>query len=76
VSRVPPATCAVRRFLALPFPVRFQKYATWKAFWRVVVDGRKAAVVAAELGLSPAAVYKHRERVLRRLRQELRGLLD
>jgi RNA polymerase sigma-70 factor, ECF subfamily len=49
---------------------------TWKACWEVVVNGRPAAGVAADLGLSVEAVYAANYRVLRRLRQELRGLLD
>jgi RNA polymerase sigma-70 factor (ECF subfamily) len=49
---------------------------TWKACWQLIVDGRRAADVAAELGLTAAAVYAARSRVLRRLRNELRGLLD
>jgi RNA polymerase sigma-70 factor (ECF subfamily) len=47
---------------------------TWRAFRRVVLDGRKAAAVAAELGTSVNAVLLAKSRVLRRLRQELRGL--
>ena len=50
--------------------------ATWKACWEVVVEGRTAADVAAELGLSVGAVYAAKFRVLGRLRQELIGLLD
>jgi RNA polymerase sigma-70 factor (ECF subfamily) len=50
--------------------------ATWKAFWEQVVVGRPAAAVAAELGLTPGAVYAARFRVLDRLRRELDGLLD
>lgn len=49
---------------------------TWQAFWGVVVDGRPAAEVAADLGLTVNAVYLARSRVLRRLREELAGLLD
>jgi len=49
---------------------------TWKAFWGVVVDGRPVAVVGKEQGLSTNAVYLARGRVLRRLREALRGLLD
>jgi RNA polymerase sigma-70 factor (ECF subfamily) len=48
----------------------------WKACWEVVVAGRPAAEVAAELGVSVEAVYTAKSRVLRRLRQELAGLLD
>jgi RNA polymerase sigma-70 factor (ECF subfamily) len=50
--------------------------ATWKACWGVVVGGRPAAEVAAELGLSVAGVYAAKHRVLGRLRQELAGLFE
>jgi RNA polymerase sigma-70 factor (ECF subfamily) len=50
--------------------------ATWKACWEYVVNGRPAAEVAAELGLSVGAVHAARFRILTRLRQELQGLLD
>ena len=50
--------------------------ATWKAFWESEVAGRPVAEVAAELGLTPNAVYLARSRVLRRLREELDGLLE
>ena len=50
--------------------------ATWKACWLLVVEGRSGAEVAAELGMTVDAVYAARSRVLRRLRQELDGLLD
>lgn len=49
---------------------------TWQAFWRVVVEARPAADVAAELGISRNAVYIAKSRVLERLKQELAGLLD
>ena len=48
----------------------------WKACWETIVAGRPTATVAAELGISPAAVRVARSRVLHRLRQELRGLLE
>ncbi len=47
---------------------------TWKAFWRVTVDGQSAASVAEELGVSSNAVYLAKSRVLRRLRDELDDL--
>jgi RNA polymerase sigma-70 factor, ECF subfamily len=50
--------------------------ATWKACWETAVQGRPAAQVGAELGLSVPAVYAATSRVLRRLRQELRGFMD
>jgi RNA polymerase sigma-70 factor (ECF subfamily) len=49
---------------------------TWRACWETVVSGRPAADVAQELGISVNAVYLARSRVLRRLRQELEGMLD
>jgi RNA polymerase sigma-70 factor (ECF subfamily) len=49
---------------------------TWQACWKQVVEGRSAAEVAAELGISEGAAYVAKCRVLRRLRQELDGLLE
>lgn len=49
---------------------------TWKAFWGVVVEERTAAEVAAELGMTPNAVYIARSRVLGRLRAEFGELLS
>ncbi len=49
---------------------------TWRAFWEMVVADRPAAEVAAELGVTVNAVYLAKGRVLRRLREELEGLLD
>jgi RNA polymerase sigma-70 factor (ECF subfamily) len=64
----------VRR--ALEMMQREFRPATWKACWEQVVQGRSAAEVAAELGLSVNAVYVARSRVLRRLREYLDQLLD
>jgi RNA polymerase sigma-70 factor (ECF subfamily) len=47
---------------------------TWQAFWRVTVEGQSPADVAADLGLTPGAVYIAKSRVLKRLRQEFDGL--
>jgi RNA polymerase sigma-70 factor (ECF subfamily) len=41
---------------------------SWQAFWRTAVDGRAGKEVAAELGLTIAAVYHARSRVLARLK--------
>jgi RNA polymerase sigma-70 factor (ECF subfamily) len=49
---------------------------TWQAFRRQVLEGAKPADVAAELGLSVNAVVLAKFRVMRRLRQELQGLID
>jgi RNA polymerase sigma-70 factor (ECF subfamily) len=43
---------------------------TWQAFWMVSIEGRPAAHVADELGMTAAAVYKAKYRVIRRFRQE------
>jgi RNA polymerase sigma-70 factor (ECF subfamily) len=43
---------------------------TWQMFWRSVIDGSPTAAVAAESGVSEAAVRQARSRVLRRLRAE------
>lgn len=45
--------------------------ATWQAFWRTGVDGRKPRDVAAELGLTIGAVYIARSRVMTRLREKI-----
>ncbi|WP_010585951.1 RNA polymerase sigma factor [Schlesneria paludicola] len=44
---------------------------TWQAFWSVVIEGRLAADVAADLNMTPGAVRVAKSRVLLRLRQEL-----
>ena len=49
---------------------------TWKACLEFVVSGKSVQEVAAELGITVKAVYMAKFRVLRRLRQELEGLLD
>lgn len=49
--------------------------ATFRAFWATAVEGRPAAEVAAELGVTAAVVYQAKSRLLRRLRLEYEGLL-
>src|SRR5262245_24749444 len=49
---------------------------TWKAFWRMAVDDQAAADVGHELGMAANAVHQAKFRVLRRLRQEMAGLVD
>lgn len=49
---------------------------TWRAFRETAMHGRPPGDVAAELGISRNAVYVARCRVLRRLHEELDGLLD
>jgi len=50
--------------------------ADWKAFWGLTVEGRAAADLARELGQTPAAVFSAEARVVRRVRQELAGLVE
>jgi RNA polymerase sigma-70 factor (ECF subfamily) len=64
----------VARALALLEP-EFQP-ATWQAFRQYAVLGRAPAAVGAELGLSVNAVYLAKSHVMRRLREQLAGLID
>ncbi|WP_435007868.1 RNA polymerase sigma factor [Tundrisphaera lichenicola] len=50
--------------------------ATWHAFEATVRQGRPAAEVAAELGLTVNAVLIAKSRILKRLRQKAAGLID
>jgi RNA polymerase sigma-70 factor (ECF subfamily) len=47
---------------------------TWQAFWQTAVEGKAAAAVAADLGLSVGAVYVARSRVLARLTEQVHQL--
>jgi RNA polymerase sigma factor (sigma-70 family) len=47
---------------------------TWRAFWRTAVEGRPVKDVAGELGLTAAAVYLARSRVMARLRGRIQEL--
>ncbi len=49
---------------------------TWEAFWKCQVEGRGTDEIGMQLGMTPAAVRKAKYRVLRRLREELDGLID
>jgi RNA polymerase sigma-70 factor (ECF subfamily) len=49
---------------------------TLQAFRRLALDGASGAEVAQELGLSVAAVYVAKSRVLQRIRREAEGLID
>ena len=49
---------------------------TLQAFRRLALDGVSGAEAAQELGLSVAAVYVAKSRVLPRIRQEAEGLID
>lgn len=49
---------------------------TWTAFYRAQIEEHATDDIAADLGLTPAAVRKAKYRVLRRLREELEGIID
>jgi RNA polymerase sigma-70 factor, ECF subfamily len=49
---------------------------TWRMFWLTVVEGRSPVDIAAELGVTPAAVRKAKSRVLHRLKQEVGDLIQ
>lgn len=47
---------------------------TWQAFWRTGVDGKSGQEVAQSLGLSVAAVYLAKSRVMVKLKEEIARL--
>jgi RNA polymerase sigma-70 factor (ECF subfamily) len=49
---------------------------TWQAFWQTVVEGQSPRQAAQQLGLTANAARIAKCRVLRRLRQEIDGLLE
>ncbi len=63
----------VKRALEL-MQAEFQE-TTWQACWKHIAEGRKAADVAQELGITANAVHIAKCRVMRRLREELDGLM-
>ena len=48
---------------------------TWSAFWQTAVEGRDAAAVAMDLGVSVGVVYVSRSRVMKRLREQVQEIL-
>jgi RNA polymerase sigma-70 factor (ECF subfamily) len=50
--------------------------ATWQAFRRQVIDGLPAAAAAEEAGITLNAALLAKSRVLKRLRQEVAGLVE
>jgi RNA polymerase sigma-70 factor (ECF subfamily) len=47
---------------------------TWQAFWQTAVEGRSPREVAGRLGMTLAAVYLARNRVMARLKEQVRQL--
>jgi RNA polymerase sigma-70 factor (ECF subfamily) len=52
------------------------KPSAWRVFQRVALEGLAPQTVAGEMGLTVNAVSLIKSRILRRLRQEARGLVD
>lgn len=48
----------------------------WQACWKQLIERRSPSDVALELGMTVNAVYLAKSRVLKMLREELKGLLD
>jgi len=49
---------------------------TWQMFWLTVIESRSPAAVAAEMGVTAAAVRKAKSRILHRLKEEVSDLLQ
>jgi RNA polymerase sigma-70 factor (ECF subfamily) len=49
---------------------------TWQAFWRTAVEGHSGQDVARDLGMSTAAVYLAKRRVLERLKEHMAQMQD
>jgi RNA polymerase sigma-70 factor (ECF subfamily) len=64
-----------RRFAWAAEQVRDEVHeTTWRAFWQTAVEGRAGKDVASDLGITIAAVYLAKSRVMARLRERLREL--
>jgi RNA polymerase sigma factor (sigma-70 family) len=50
--------------------------ATWQAFWQTAVEGKPGKAVAAGLGMTVGAVYIAKSRVLSRIKEQVRELMD
>jgi RNA polymerase sigma-70 factor (ECF subfamily) len=49
---------------------------TWVMFWQTFIEDRSPVAVAADLGVTPAAVRKAKSRVLHRLKEEFADLIS
>jgi RNA polymerase sigma factor (sigma-70 family) len=66
-----------RRFAWAAERVRGQvQPATWQAFWQTAVEGKSGQETAAALGMTVAAVYLAKSRVMARLKEQIRELRE
>jgi RNA polymerase sigma-70 factor, ECF subfamily len=49
---------------------------SWRSFWATQIEGRSVAETAAELSLSPGAIYMSRSRILARIRAKIEEVSD
>jgi len=49
---------------------------TWRAFWQTAVEGKSGKDIAAPLGMTVAAVYLAKSRVLARLKEQIQRVQD
>jgi RNA polymerase sigma factor (sigma-70 family) len=47
---------------------------TWQAFWQTAVEGKSAADVSSQIGMSTGAIYVAKSRVLARLNEEVEAM--
>ena len=50
------------------------KQNTWQAFWMTAVEGKSAAEIASQIGMSSGAIYVAKSRVLARLKEEVESM--
>lgn len=71
VSGVDPALTRALEMIRAEYQER-----TWKAFWRLTVEGHSAAEIAADLGMKTNSVRQAKFRVMQRLRAEFGDLIE
>ncbi len=49
---------------------------SWQAFWLTMIDGRSVTDVAQSLAVSPGSIYMSRGRILKRIRDKVREVLQ
>lgn len=72
-SRMPESVLVLRR--TLDSVKLHYEHKTWQAFWLTIVEGRETADVAEDLCLAPGTIRQAKHKILKRLREELSGLL-